>query len=247
MPIPRIFQPIELLANTLVRLDAQASHHIRGVLRIALGEKIFLFNGKGGEYLGEIVHLHKKEVMVRILSFDSKEVESPIEIFLAQGLARSDKMDMIIKKAVELGVKKIIPVLTERSQYRLSFERQEKRITHWQSIIISACEQCGRNQLPSIYKPLLVSDINKQVKADKYFVLDPKANAWLPKENLKSVKSIVLFVGPEGGLTPEEVASLAGNFYRLSLGPRILRTETAALAAIALMQACYGDMGAWMQ
>ncbi len=244
MSIPRIYQPVPLQKNQTLCLDQQASHHLARVLRAKVGDALILFNGESGEYAARICQLDKKTLRVEILDFISVAVESPLEIHLAQGIARGEKMAIIVQKAVELGVKKITPLITERCNMRLTDARMEKRLAHWQSIMISACEQSGRDQLPSINPPLPLSEWLATVKAERAFVLSPHASMAFTKEPLALNATIALLIGPEGGLSEAEVAeALHHGFSPLTLGPRILRTETATLAAITLMQAYYGDMG----
>lgn len=244
MPISRIFQPITLTPHSVVSLDEKASHHVARVLRARVGDELTLFNGQGGEYEGVITWIDKKSVKIEVRAFSSREAESPIEIQLAQGIARGEKMDFIIQKAVELGVTRVTPLLTERCNVRLAGEREEKRLQHWQSVVISACEQCGRNRLPVIDSPVSLSAWLPEVKADRCFMLSPHVPAKLPAVSLPQRSRIVLLVGPEGGLSDSEVQLVCQQgFLPLSLGPRVLRTETAAIAAIAVLQGVYGDMG----
>src|SRR5581483_4142427 len=144
----RIYQPIPLAVQTTVTLDSQASHHLARVLRAAVGEAVTVFNGEGGEYHGTIAHIDKKNVTVALSEFRARDTESPLNVTLAQGISRGEKMDYTIQKAVELGVNRIVPVLTERCTVKLDPERREKRWQHWQSIVVSAAEQSGRNRLP---------------------------------------------------------------------------------------------------
>lgn len=156
--IHRIYQPIELICGATVQLDAKASHHIASVMRANVGEHLTLFNGRGGEYKSIIEKIHKKNVIAHIEEFKPKEIESPLELYLAQGISRGEKMDYIIQKVVELGVKKIMPLLTERCTIKLDEDRSAKRFQHWQSIIISACEQSGRNRLPELLPPMTLEN-----------------------------------------------------------------------------------------
>jgi 16S rRNA (uracil1498-N3)-methyltransferase len=241
--MPRIYQPIPLSPNTTVRLDEKASHHLARVLRASVGEALTLFNGQGGEYTAIITQIDKKAVQVQLNDFNPREAESPLNIHLAQGLARGEKMDYIIQKAVELGVKKVIPLITERCNVRLEGEREEKRLQHWQSVAISACEQSGRNTLPEVTPPQILKTWLPQAKANQCFVLSPQATPKLTNIDLPSDAIVILLIGPEGGLSDQEIAAAINQgFQPLNLGPRILRTETAPLAAITLLQSVYGDM-----
>jgi len=240
--IPRIYQTSTLKSYTTIRLDEKASHHVAYVLRAKPGDSLVLFNGKGGEYTGVINRIDKKYVEVEIKQFIAHEVESEVAISLAQGIARGDKMDVIVQKSVELGVQTIMPLITERCHFSKS-SAQQKRLAHWQAVAISACEQCGRNRLPSITAPIMFNEWIELAKADHCFVLSPYHAADMNFKNLPEIKSIILLVGSEGGLTDDEVhLAIHHQFSPLYLGPRILRTETASLAAISIIQAYLGDM-----
>lgn len=242
MPVSRIYQPGQLQANTTISLDDGAAHHLAKVLRAAVGEALIVFNGAGGEYQAVITQITKKGVEVRLDQFISREVESPIKIELAQGIARGEKMDFIMQKAVELGVSRITPLITERGNVRLTGEREAKRHQHWQSVVVSACEQCGRNVVPEVAAPESLQAWLPVAKADYRFVLSPHVNDKLPAQ-IPAGASVILLIGPEGGLSDAEVdAAAAAGFQPLSLGPRVLRTETAALAALTALQCRYGDL-----
>lgn len=243
MSLTRIYQPVALQTSQILRLDEKASHHLARVLRAQIGDKICVFNGEGGEYHGIISRIDKKNVEVSLQQFVAREAESSIEICLAQGIARGEKMDFIVQKAVELGVTKIIPLLTERCNVRLDSAREEKRLAHWQAVIISACEQSGRNRLPEIVAPVTLKEWLMQAKADRKFVLSPHVNTRLTSAETAAVASAALLIGPEGGLGEQEVeAACEHGFLPLNLGPRVLRTETATVAAITLLQCQYGDL-----
>jgi 16S rRNA (uracil1498-N3)-methyltransferase len=240
----RIYQSANLSVQSTHRLDEKASHHIARVLRGKIGDALVLFNGQGGEYAAEIIHIDKKTVTVNVTAFSPCEVESPIHIHLAQGIARGEKMDFIVQKAVELGVTHITPLITERCNVRLDNEREEKRLQHWQAVAIGACEQSGRNRLTELSAPTALADWVTRVKGDYRFVLSPHVDGKLTEVTRPSQAVIVLLVGPEGGLSDQEVAlALENGFLPLNLGPRILRTETASIAAIAAMQLRFGDFG----
>ncbi len=242
MTVSRIYQSAVLNSGASLRLDEKASHHLGRVLRASVGEKLIIFNGQGGEYDALITHIDKKGVDVEIQGFRDRDLEPPIDIILAQGIARGEKMDFIIQKAVELGVRKIIPLITERCNVRLDNEREEKRLQHWQSVIISACEQSGRNRLPEVAAPVDWKQWLPKAKADVCFVLSPHVDDKLPALTLKPGMSVMVVIGPEGGLSEPEVAmARQQGFAPLNLGPRVLRTETAALAALAVLQVKYGD------
>lgn len=241
MNAARIYQSISLSINQRLSLSDQASHHLARVLRAKVGDEVILFNGQGGEYNAVITHISKKNVEVDVLKFIDKERESPIQLCLAQGIARGEKMDFIIQKSIELGVNTIAPLLTERCNVRLDAEREAKRLKHWQSIAISACEQSGRNRIPEILAPQSLANWLSTVKADIRFVLSPHVHEKLNVD--KSSRSIALLIGSEGGLSDNEVAlAHQFQFQNLQLGPRVLRTETATIAALTVLQDRLGDL-----
>lgn len=236
MYIPRIYQSSELKTGAIIELDKIVAHHVRNVLRLKQEDPLILFNGFGGEYHAVITDITKRDIVVKIKSFHAIECESTLKIHLAQGISRGEKMDFTIQKAVELGVTEITPILTSRCGVQLSSARWLKRQQHWQSIIISACEQCGRNKLPTLNKVCDFKDWVNNFKAELKFVLEPQADISFPKI-IESTASIGLLVGPEGGFSETEIeVAVKNNFQVIQLGPRILRTETAALAALAVLQ-----------
>lgn len=240
----RIYQNCPLTEYSTVTLDELASHHLARVLRAKVGEKVVLFNGQGDEYSAVIQDIHKKTVCVEVLKKIQRDVESALDLSLAQGISRGEKMDYTIQKAVELGVKRIIPLFTERCNVKLDSERGEKRLQHWQSIIISACEQSGRNCIPDIHMPGTLESWLPTVTADHRLVLSPYAKSRLKDQPIQSSARVVLLIGPEGGLSDKEIALAEQfDFLPLNLGQRVLRTETAALAAISALQSVFGDMG----
>jgi 16S rRNA (uracil1498-N3)-methyltransferase len=244
MPISRVFQAIPLSVNATLQLDEYATHHIARVLRASVNDELIIFNGEGGEYLATITRIDKKAITVHITEFHARDNESPLELYLAQGISRGEKMDYTIQKAVELGVKKIFPLDTERCNVKLDEERRIKRLQHWGSIIVSACEQSGRNHVPEIMAPQSLDSFLTSVEAEGKFVLAPGACNKLTEFSLPRHSRVVLLIGPEGGLSQAEI-DLANKkgFTPLSLGPRILRTETAAVAALAVLQFFMGDFG----
>jgi 16S rRNA (uracil1498-N3)-methyltransferase len=237
----RIYQATPLTLGELL-LDEKASHHLARVLRANMGDEITLFNGEGGEYQALIRAFSKKHVTVELIQFIARDVESPAHLILAQGIARGEKMDFVIQKAVELGVSEIYPVITERCNVRLDKDREEKRLEHWRAVIISACEQSGRNRLPLLHAAISFDTLIETVQADMKFILLPDANQQLKSQHFAANK-IALLIGPEGGLGAQEIArAQAADFHALNLGPRVLRTETAALTALAVLQFKFGDL-----
>jgi len=242
MRIPRIYCASKLKPNSKVTLGVKVSNHILHVLRLKLGSPLILFDGIGGEYDAQLFAIDKLRVIAKVEEFISREAESPLRIYLGQGISRGEKMDYIIQKAVELGVYKITPLFTEYCNVKLSGERLQKRLQHWQSIAISACEQSGRNRIPSIDCAQNLPTWITQRKSDISLTLYHRANqtlAHLPRK----INTVTILVGPEGGLSDHEMEfTQRYNFVPICFGPRILRTETAALTAISILQSKWGDM-----
>lgn len=240
MQIPRIYQDQALRSGTMIELDDRARHYLQHVLRLAAKDSIVLFNGEGGEYVSTIVDAQKKVWRVQIKTFRDISRESPLGLQLVQGIARGEKMDFIIQKSVELGVRSIQPIFTERTTVKLASAKIESRLAHWNSVAISACEQCERTKLPIIHAPVTYTTWLSQIKQTG-FILAPQGQT----QKLPPTIPIdtALLIGPEGGFTSSELTA-AGHrgFQSLSLGPRILRTETAALTALSLFQGLYGDL-----
>jgi len=240
MRIPRVFTPQALTLNSTLELAEAQSHYLSKVLRMQSGRELILFNGEGGEYSAEIFAVHKKQLEVLVKDFLPENRQSPLNLELAIGVSRGERMDWVLQKATELGVTKITPLITERTEVKLSGERADKKMEHWQQIIISACEQCQRNILPELSEPQNFSDWIDTCDAELKFVLHHRNNQGFSKD--KSAKNISLLIGPEGGLDNDEIAqAVAKNFSPLTLGPRVLRTETAPVAAISLVQYLWGD------
>lgn len=241
MRIPRFFQDIELRANTEITLDDNAAGHVRNVLRLGVGTKVIVFNGQGGEYTGEISEISRQLVKVKIQEFFERDVKTALKIHLGQAIAKGDRMDMVMQKSVELGVNEITPLFTERCNVQLDKARIQKKMRHWQGIIFNACEQSGRNDLPVLHEPLTLNEWLQKTSAELSLVLDPYAKDAIDIRNIQP-RSTRLLIGPEGGLNEAEITkALQQQFKGLRLGPRILRTETAALAAISVLQCWWGD------
>lgn len=243
MRITRIYQSTKLQSGLEIVLNQEAANHLVRVLRLPLRSTVHVFNGEGGEYAATIESIKKNQVVVKIGEYLAVETESTLQIHLGQGISRGEKMDYTIQKAVELGVTCITPLLTERCGVKLSNERWEKRLQHWRAIIIAACEQSGRNIIPFIAEPQPLSSWLSTLQADWKLLLDPKGEKNLREFNGKPV-TVSLLMGPEGGFSDPEIdLALQQGFVNLRLGPRILRTETAAVATIAAIQCYFGDMG----
>lgn len=249
----RFYYPASMIPGQIITLPSNTSHHATRVLRLKQGDKVTLFNGEGGEFSGMLKCIEKSRNTVIISRFHEIERESPISVNLVQAVSSNEKMDWIIQKSVELGVTSIQPVTANRSVVRLSEERANKRQLHWQQVIIAACEQCGRNRIPTLLPLLTLSDwLNQHFgyerntienKATYKFLLSVTANERLSNFPLPTNKpSLTLLVGPEGGFTvDEEKAAHTVGFIPICLGQRTLRTESAALAAIAAIQTLWGD------
>jgi 16S rRNA (uracil1498-N3)-methyltransferase len=259
----RIFLPEGIAAGAQFDLPEAAFNHVIRVLRIEQGESIILFDGKGTECSAQLISVLKKSATVKLAQPEYITRTSSAQITLAQGIAAADKMDWIVQKATELGVASIVPLACERSVIKLTGDRQAKRIEHWQRVAISACEQCAMNVVPTVFESQSLSGyvrsrfknehtdvpVNTMKSAESTehcWVLSPTAGKSMvqaAKEiETSSIKNITLLIGPEGGLSANELndATVAG-FQALTIGSRVLRTETAGLAAIAALQALLGD------
>ena len=242
MRIPRIFHPQPLCANSRVALDANAARHVGRVLRLAVGDELILFDGLGGQYPASIIELAKRELWVECGEKLDHNCESPLPITLAQGVSKGERMDYTIQKAVELGISRIAPINTERSVVNLKGERLQKRMEHWRGVIISACEQCGRNTLPELLPLSSLHVWLSQPVAGTGLLLDHRATSGVSGLELGE-EGCTLLIGPEGGLSEKErEAAISAEYRGMRLGPRILRTETAALAALAAIQSRWGDL-----
>ena len=218
--------------------EAQA-HYIGRVLRMAPGDAVQLFDGSGQEYLGELLEVGKKSVRVTLAQALPGQAESPLHVHLGQGLSRGERMDWAIQKATELGASVITPIVSERCEVRLKDERADKRLAHWRQVAISACEQCGRSTVPTIHSPVLLADWLKARDEALKLVLHPVAE---PLTSHARPASLAFLIGPEGGLSEVEVEQAkAAGFHAGRLGPRVLRTETAPVVALAVAQQLWGD------
>jgi 16S rRNA (uracil1498-N3)-methyltransferase len=236
-----IDQPLSVA--TELALPQQAAEHVTRVLRMNAGDMLTVFNGDGYDYAATLISIGKRDVTVHIEDREQISNESPLKLTLAQGIARGEKMDLIVQKATELGVARIVPLFTERSEVKLDSSRSEKRLLHWRAVAASACEQSGRVCIPNVAPAQTLQDWLKSLADD-----GAQRLALLPEGTLRARElqfgdvDGVLAVGPEGGLGDRDVATLqAAGFRGLRLGPRILRTETAGLAALAALQALHGD------
>ncbi|MCU8085102.1 16S rRNA (uracil(1498)-N(3))-methyltransferase [Shewanella sp. SM23] len=243
MRVPRIYQPQPLAINQQLNLDEDGAAHIGKVLRMGNGEHISLFNGDGHDYLAEIVDAGKKYVTVKLLSCEANLSESPLNLHLGQVISRGDRMEFTIQKSVELGVNTITPLFSDRCGVKLNGERLEKKIQQWQKIVVSACEQSGRSQVPVIRPAMDLHDWCSEPTSALKLNLHPRAAHGINGLDLAHTR-VRLLIGPEGGLSAEEIAMTETyQFTDVLLGPRVLRTETASLTAITALQLRFGDLG----
>jgi len=237
----RIYQDCELSAGISITLDEKASRHLAQALRLVEGDELLLFNGTGKDYPARIGSVSKKRVEVSILDALENHAESKLDVHLYQGISKGDRMDTAIQKSVELGVQRIIPVVCERTVVRTSTERSDKKIAHWQNIVINACEQSGRARIPEVAPVLDFNSALDSLTDGQSILLHPNLTDSISNTALDG-KRIHLFIGPEGGFSDQEIESAQKSGVKLvSMGKRILRTETAPIAALAVLQARFGD------
>ena len=245
MSFPRFHCPGELAADDVgseYALPDTVAHHALRVLRLAVGDRVTLFTGAGGEFAATLTHADKRDAVVRIDAFDSVERESSLAVTLVQGIAANDAMDHTMRRSVELGVAVIRPVLTTRSARMPDGERGAKRLAHWRQIVVAACEQCGRNRVADVHEAVALAHwLAARNSTGAGLLLSPTADASIadvpPPQG-----TLDLLIGPEGGFAPDEIARAErAGMTAVRLGPRVLRTETAALAALATINAKWGD------
>ncbi|MGB6605959.1 MAG: 16S rRNA (uracil(1498)-N(3))-methyltransferase [Steroidobacteraceae bacterium] len=243
MRLTRVFIDAPLEPGTRVTLEGNAAGHLRRVLRLRVGAALMVFNGRGGEYSASIDKAHGGSVTVAIGEAHAIERESPLELTLAQGISRGERMDLIVQKATELGVAHLVPLLTERSVVQLDAQHAQRKVNHWRAVAVGACEQCGRNRLPEISAPIALRDhLRTAGAADLRLMFAPDAPQRVG-EVARAAGRVSVLVGPEGGLTDaEQQAAMAAGFRAVLAGPRVLRTETAAIVALTLLQHEFGDL-----
>ncbi|MDZ7734818.1 MAG: 16S rRNA (uracil(1498)-N(3))-methyltransferase [Gammaproteobacteria bacterium] len=240
----RIYIESPLATGNELALPPEPAHHVARVLRLRAGQPLTLFNGHGGQYAATIQSISGRDVRVAVGEHQAIERESPLDITLVQAVSRGRHMDYTLQKAVELGVNRIVPVMSEFGQVKLEGKRLPNRLEHWRGIVIAACEQCGRNRLPPVDTPQPFGRRLETLPAGPVrLLLDPQSGQ--PLRDLSApVAGIVILSGPEGGFSPDErQAALQAGCHAVGLGPRVLRTETAAPAAITACQALWGDLG----
>ncbi|MFC1237741.1 16S rRNA (uracil(1498)-N(3))-methyltransferase [Vibrio sp. F74] len=243
MRVPRIYHP-EIIDNLgIISLGEDAAGHVGRVLRMKPGQEVLLFDGTDAQFPATITEVTKKSVLVEALARVECSIESPLDIHLGQVVSRGDKMEFTIQKSVELGVNTITPLISERCGVKLDTKRFEKKLYQWQKIAIAACEQSGRNRVPTIRPIMQLEEWCGEEDNALKLNLHPRAKYsinTLPEP----VKKVRLLIGPEGGLSAEEIAMTESyKFEETLLGPRVLRTETAALTAITALQVRFGDLG----
>lgn len=244
MRIPRIHLPQTLAPGTRLALNEAASGHVLRVLRLKPGAALVVFNGAGGEYEATLTAVENRAAVITLGGFRDPRRESPLSLTLAQGISRGERMDFTLQKSVELGVARIAPLETAFSQVRLDGARLERRCQHWQGVIASAVEQCGRTLLPELSPVMALTDwLAAGSGGGLCLVLDPAGDV-TPSELSAPAGRVTLLAGPEGGLSDLELAQARqAGYLGLRLGPRILRTETAGIAALAALQTLWGDLG----
>lgn len=249
MRVTRSYMDAPLVVGQTLSLPEEVANHLVRVMRLREGDACVLFNGDGHDYSATLAVVGKRDAQVRIEAASALDNESPLQITLLQGIARGEKMDLIVQKATELGVHAIVPVISERSEVRLDAERARKRHAHWRSVMISACEQSGRARLPQLAMPRSLQTAASEADGEAVKMsLDPAGAHSVAELALDAGSGIVIAIGPEGGWSPRDRDVLhVGSFIGLRLGPRILRTETAGLAAVVVLQSRFGDLGQGMQ
>ncbi len=242
MRIPRIYYPQNIPLEQEFALTDDAAHHIATVLRLKANHPIVLFNGDGNEYSAQIICVERRKVHVEADACLSLSKESSLHVHLGQGVSKGDRMDTVLQKSVELGVTEITPILTERCTVKLDEKRWEKKQQQWQKIVVGACEQCGRNTIPTLNAPVTLEQWLCTSTTSSRFVLAPGAEQALARQPYNT-DGYRLLIGPEGGLSANEIhRANESGYLSVSMGPRVLRTETAALASISVLQALHGDL-----
>lgn len=243
MRLTRVYVDAELQTGQRLTVDSSAGNHIARVLRLRVGDALTVFNGRGGEYGGKIDDMRRDTVQVSVLEHRDDERESPFHLTLAQGISRGERMDWVVQKATELGVSRIAPLFTERSVVNLDEKQAAKKVQHWRAIAIAACEQSGRNQVPQIDDPIGLYDLlERRTVTGAALLLSPGAALRMADLPAADAGATVL-IGPEGGLAQvEQDTALRSGFTAVRLGPRVLRTETAAVCALTLLQQKFGDL-----
>lgn len=242
MRLSRLYVEGPLMSGAQVKLGSSAAGHVTRVLRLRQGAAVTLFNGAGSEFAGRIEALQGSQVTVQVGEERAIRRESPLLLTLAQGVSRGQRMDLVVQKATELGATQLVPVLTERSVVRLEGEPAQRKLVHWRAIAIAACEQSGRNRPPEVTPAIgFAAFLAGTAPEATRLILTPSSRLRIP-DVPKPTHGVTVLIGPEGGLTEEEQErAVAAGFIGVRVGPRVLRTETAALAALTLLQREFGD------
>ncbi len=241
--VPRVYTDRPLEEGALVTLDDDAGHHLARVLRVRAGDPVVVFNGQGGEFHGEVASAQARSVTLRLVAYDPVDREAPLAVTLLQGLSRGARMDYTVEKSTELGVHRIVPVRMARSVLKLDDRRAARRVAHWTRIAIAACQQCGRTRLPEVAEPATLADALAGLPSNAArLVLHPDGSP-LDATHVAEHRAAVLVIGPEGGIDATEHQQMtAAGFTPVSFGPRVLRTETAAVAGLAVLQYLGGGL-----
>ncbi len=243
MRLTRVHVTEPVSAGRRHTIEGDAANHIMRVLRLGRGDQLTVFDGRGGEYAARIEEFRKSSVIVSVGDHSTAVRESTLSLALAQGVSRGERMDWVVQKATELGVSRIIPVLTERTVVKLDAKQAERKRLHWQGIATAACEQSGRDRIPAIDAPAALAEFLGKVDRNATRVLLSPAGSSRIGDLPRPEAGIVVLIGPEGGLAEaEQQAALTAGFTAVRLGPRVLRTETAAVAALTLLQHQFGDL-----
>jgi 16S rRNA (uracil1498-N3)-methyltransferase len=243
MRLTRVYVDTPITGDNNLVLEGSAVNHITRVLRLRSGDALTLFDGRGGEYGARIEEFRRDTVVVTVGEHRNPDRESPLSLTLAQGISRGERMDWIIQKATELGTSRIVPVFTKRSMVKLDERQAEKKLQHWRGVAVAACEQSGRNRIPDLALPLDFSEVLRDGDpASMRLLLSPTGDLRIDDLEANG-KGITVLIGPEGGLAETEHAeAIAAGFKPVRLGPRVLRTETAAIAALTIIQHSFGDL-----
>jgi len=241
MRIPRIYSSNSLADSTLIELDTDSSHYLSNVLRLREGDRLSVFNPQDGEYAAQVSCISRKSVQLQLSSALVCQSDPRLRIHLGLGMSRGERMDYAIQKATELGVGSITPLFTERCEVKLGEDRADKRLAHWSGVARSASEQSGRCTIPFIERPMKIADWLGQTHCEASFVLDHRGHCGFPVIR-PAPQSVTLLIGPEGGLSDQETAlATQSGFQQVCIGPRVLRTETAPVVALSLVQNLWGD------
>lgn len=242
MKQPRFFEDISFEQNATIELSESVTNHVARVLRMKEGQEVCLFNGQNQECMAELIEVKKRSVTAKLKDIVDCSRESPFNITLIQALSKGDRFDLVVQKAVELGVTTLIPVITERNNVRLDENKRQKKQSQWQGIMQAASEQCGRNQLMKLSDIQTFDNYLDSKVQLPHFVLDPYSQTSFDKVT-KPEKGAAFFIGPEGGFSNNEITKLqSASTQALKFGPRILRTETAAIAVCSIAQMMWGDL-----